>query len=69
MIPKDIKPTIAPPHVQAWIKQLLDPDFIKLISAIPYDQIDIKLSASKGRVRRRPVVILNGGPTEYDKIG
>lgn len=69
MIPKDIKPTIAPPSVQAWIKQLLDPDFIKLISAIPYDQIDIKLSASKGRVRRRPVVILNGGPTEYDQIG
>jgi len=58
-----------PPFIQAWIKQLLDPQFVKLMETIPYDQIDIKLSASKGRVRRRPVVILNGGPTEYDQLG
>jgi len=58
-----------PSFVEAWVKQLLDPKFIKLMEEIPYDQIDIKLSASKGRVRRRPVVILNGGPTEYDQLG
>jgi hypothetical protein len=58
-----------PPFVEAWIKQLLDPQFLKLMQNIPYDQIDIKLSASKGRVRRRPIVILNGGPTEYDQLG
>lgn len=58
-----------PAFIQAWVKQLLDPQFIKLIENIPYDQIDIKLSVSKGRVRRRPIVILNGGPTEYDQLG
>lgn len=58
-----------PEFIQAWIKQLLDPKFLALMENIPYDQIDIKLSASKGRVRRRPIVILNGGPTEYDQLG
>lgn len=58
-----------PAFIEAWVKQLLDPKFIELMDKIPYDQIDIKLSASKGRVRRRPVVILNGGPTEYDQLG
>jgi hypothetical protein len=58
-----------PAFIQAWVKQLLDPQFIKLMENIPYDQIDIKLSVSKGRVRRRPIVILNGGPTEYDQLG
>lgn len=58
-----------PEFIQAWVKQLLDPDFLELMKTIPYDQVDVKLSASKGRVRRRPVVILNGGPTEYDQLG
>ena len=58
-----------PAFIQAWVKQLLDPQFIKLMENIPYEQIDIKLSVSKGRVRRRPIVILNGGPTEYDQLG
>jgi|GEM_PF-2640514 hypothetical protein len=61
--------TNQPAFIQAWVKQLLDPQFIKLMENIPYDQIDIKLSVSKGRVRRRPIVILNGGPTEYDQLG
>lgn len=58
-----------PAFIEAWVKQLLDPQFISLMEKIPYDQIDIKLSSSKGRVRRRPIVILNGGPTEYDQLG
>lgn len=58
-----------PEFIQEWVRQLLDPYFLELMKKIPYDQIDVRLSASKGRVRRRPVVILNGGPTEYDQLG
>jgi hypothetical protein len=32
--------------------------------AFPAEQVDIRLSASRGRVRSKPVVVFNGGPTE-----
>lgn len=54
-----------PPVIRGWLEQLLDPEFVALVRALPVETIDVRLGASRGRVRRRPVVILNGGPAEY----
>ena len=53
------------PTIRAWIDQLLDPEVVGLLEAFPEGQVDIRLSASKGRVRRRPVLVVNGGPQEF----
>jgi hypothetical protein len=55
---------VIPPAIEAWIKQLLDPAFINLISAQPYERVDVKLSSSKNRVSRLPQIIFNGGQQE-----
>jgi hypothetical protein len=52
-----------PSIVAAWIAQLLDPEFLTMIDSLPVEQIDVKLSASRGRIRPRPVIVLNGGPS------
>jgi hypothetical protein len=52
-----------PPIIQQWIEQLLSPEFSAMLEAIPYEQIDVRLSASKGKARKNPVIILNGGTT------
>lgn len=54
-----------PPVIEAWIKQLLDPSFVELMRSQPYDRIDVRLSASKGRVSRLPQIMLNGGQQEF----
>jgi hypothetical protein len=54
-----------PPAIEAWVKQLLDPAFVALIRAQPYERVDVRLSASKSRVSRSPQIILNGGQLEY----
>lgn len=54
-----------PAAIEAWVKQLLDPAFVALIRAQPYERVDVRLSASKGRVSRSPQIILNGGQLEY----
>ncbi len=58
-----------PAVVQAWVRQLLDPEFVALVRALPSPQIDVRLGASNGKVRRHPVVVLNGGPAEYGDAG
>lgn len=40
----------------------MSPDVLAVIRAFPDGQVDIKLSASKGKVRARPTVVVNGGP-------
>jgi len=57
-----------PSAVEAWIKQLLEPSFVELMRSQPFDRVDIKLSASRGRVSRLPVVILGGGQQEFVDI-
>lgn len=56
-------PRPVPPVVQAWIGQLLDEQFLTMLAAMPVERIDVRLSASGTKVRR-PVVVLNGGPSE-----
>jgi hypothetical protein len=57
-----------PPAIEAWIKQLLEPSFVELMRSQPFDRVDLKLSASRGRVSRLPVVILGGGQQEFVDI-
>lgn len=52
-----------PPMVAAWCSQLLSPEFLAMLRAFPAEQVDVRLSASRGKVRSRPVVVLNGGPS------
>lgn len=54
-----------PSAIEAWIKQLLEPSFVELIRSQQYERVDIRLSASRGRVSRIPVIILGGGQQEY----
>jgi hypothetical protein len=54
-----------PPVIEAWVKQLLDPSFVELMRSQPYDRVDVRLSASKGRVSRSPQIMLNGGQQEF----
>lgn len=53
-----------PPVIVAWVKQLLDPQFVALIKVAPTDRIDVRLSAAKGNVARTPQIILNAGPQD-----
>lgn len=55
---------VIPPAIEAWIKQLLDPAFINLISTQPYERVDVRLSSSKNRVSRLPQIVFNGGHQE-----
>ena len=47
-----------------WIEQLLEPEITRLFDVFPDAQIDVKLTASKGKVRRYPSITINGGPVE-----
>lgn len=53
-----------PPIIAAWVRQLLDPQFVALVRGLPVERIDVKLSASKGKVNRQPTIVLNGGPQD-----
>lgn len=57
-----------PSAIEAWIKQLLEPSFVELMRLQSFERVDIKLSASRGRVSRLPVVILGGGQQEFVDI-
>lgn len=50
-----------PPLVRAWVAQLLDPAFLELVGRVDDHQIDVRLSGSHGRVRRRPAISLDEG--------
>lgn len=53
-----------PPVIRAWIAQLMDPRFVAMVEQWPADQIDVRLSSSRGRVRRLPEITFAGGPQE-----
>jgi len=54
-----------PPVVEMWVKQLLEPEFVEVMRSQPFERVDIRLSSSRGRVSKLPVVILNAGTTEW----
>jgi hypothetical protein len=53
-----------PPIVRAWVAQLCDPQTVALLEAAEGSNVDVRLSAAKGKVRRQPVVTIGGGPGE-----
>ena len=53
-----------PPVIEAFIRQLLEPEITRLVAAVGDGRIDIRLSAAKGKVRPRPTLVINGGPSE-----
>lgn len=53
-----------PEALRAWIEQLLEPEVTRLFDVFPDAQIDVRLSASRGKVRRHPTITVNGGPME-----
>lgn len=57
-----------PEMVLSWIAQLLDPAFIAMLKACPYDRVDVRLASSKGRVPKAPTVTFNGGAQEFQSI-
>ena len=57
--------TDVPDVIQAWVRQLLDPAFVEMVVRMDAEQLDVRLSASRGKVRKNPTVILNGGPQTF----
>jgi hypothetical protein len=53
-----------PAIVQGWIGQLLDPKFLELMEKAP-ERVDIKLSASRGKIRKRLEITFDGGAGEF----
>jgi len=60
---------VLPPLIEAWVKQLLEPSFVELIRSQPYERVDVRLSGSRGKVSRLPVIVLNGGQQEFVDFG
>ena len=54
--------------IRAWIDQLLSPEVTAVVAAFPHGQVDVRLSAARGKVRARPVVVLNGGPQSFEAL-
>lgn len=51
-----------PDYVKAWVRQLLDLD-------LPADgQVEVRLFTNNGKVRKKPMIVLNGGPSEMVDI-
>jgi len=48
---------------RAWIAQLLDDKMSALLGVVGDGQVEVRLFASKGRVRKDPIVLLNSGPS------
>lgn len=49
--------------IRSWVAQLLDPSITSLV--VDRDgQIEVRLYANRGKVRKTPMVVLNGGPSE-----
>jgi len=53
-----------PDVVRGWVEQLCDPDTVALLEAAKDRNVDVRLSAARGKVRKGPVVIVGGGPAE-----
>jgi hypothetical protein len=53
-----------PPVLEAWVRQLLSEDLVRLVTDAGEGQIEIRLVANRGKVRRQPTVLLNAGSAD-----
>lgn len=52
----------APPYVKEWIAQLLDPEYLRVLNALPAKgKVDLRLSAANGRARE-PMITIGARP-------
>lgn len=58
-----------PAVVQHWVRQLLDPDFVSMVREAGERQVEVRLMSSRGRVRRRPALLLDVGPQDMVEPG
>lgn len=52
------------PVQRAWVAQLLSGETAALLEAANGRQVEVRLYTNGGRVRKRPTVIIDGGPQE-----
>lgn len=51
-----------PQYIQAWVRQLLDPDLADVLRRMEGRQIEVTLMVSEsGKIRRRPQVNIDAG--------
>lgn len=50
-----------PMFVQGWIRSLLDPEMMAVFREAGDRQIEVRLFVSRGRIRRRPALLLDAG--------
>jgi hypothetical protein len=53
-----------PDFVQGWVRSLLDPELLTVLRDAGNRQIEIRLYVHKGRIRRRPALLLDAGSQE-----
>jgi hypothetical protein len=58
------EPSDADEILEAWVRQLLAPTTKALLEHAGGRMIEVRLTANKGRVRRRPAVLIDSGPLE-----
>lgn len=59
-----VSPDEIPAVLQAFIRQLLDPEVVELVRVAGNRPVEIRLYANRGNVRRQPMLLLNGGSVE-----
>lgn len=50
-----------PAFVKGWVRSLLDPELMAVLRAAGDRQIEVRLLASRGRIRRRPALLFDTG--------
>lgn len=60
----DTPTTDVPEFVQHWVRALLDPEILDLVRAAGGRQIELRLYANGGKVRRRPTVLVGVGQVD-----
>ncbi len=50
-----------PFFVQGWVRSLLDPELLGLLREAGDRQVEVRLYVSRGRIRRRPALLLDAG--------
>jgi hypothetical protein len=55
------------PIVASWVGQILDPEIQDLVER-SNGQIEVRLFANAGKVRKRPMILLHAGPQPNEDV-
>lgn len=59
-----IAPDNLPEYVQWWFRSLMDDDLVDMLRAAGDRPIEVRLYANKGKVRRRPTLLIGVGQVD-----